>query len=527
MQKIRIWVGKAAAAAAWLYIMVIAGVMPFYFTQGYGYIGSDKAHLFQKVGAPLIEVAFLLTCLYGILAATKERRRMSVTDWFVLFYLAAVVLSYLCSDFRQQALWGNATWPMGFLTQISMVASYFVFSRVFTGEKQFFDLIILASTVVFGLGVLNRFGVYPISMEYANPSFISTIGNINWFCGYWAVVVWIVVIKYWNREVHQEIGKKMHGSRKRKFREVFYSACMLVPVVIGLATGIMQGSDSGLLAMAVGFLVLFCLSVENGDRMQRFWELVLLLCLVCIVGFVVNKLFPEALTYEGPLILLCIDSALPWIGGAVSLGVCLLLKRQNHKGIFAKRFWVKCRYILPIVIVSALGMYLIATLINTLLPGGVGALNGQELFTFDKNWGSDRGGTWYAGMRVWWGQDLLHKLTGAGPDCMYAYLYGNNDPILLEAVKEQFVNSRLLNAHGEWITHLANLGILGLISFAGIIVSFLYRSFKEGKSRPLMYVFAFCVLGYTVNNIFSFQTMMNITMLFLLLGVGENRMRSK
>lgn len=523
MQRIKNFTEKAAKAAAWIYLFVVVVVMPFYFTNGYGHIGSDKAHLCQKVAFPVMAIAFCLTCFYKILDLAenikqkKIKTHVSVTDWMMLCFLASVLISYLFSEYKEHAVWGNSTWPMGLLTQLSVVASYYVFSRMFSGEKQFLSWVKAVSVIVFLLAVLNRFSVYPLQMEYAGAGFISTIGNINWFCGYWAAVVWIGVVSYWTQEVR---GKETVTARR-----IFRKAGDVVLIAVGLAAGIAQGSDSGLLAMAAVFVTMFCLSVKNGDRMQRFWELALILCAVCMLGFCVHKIFPKALNYPTRMILLCIDSPLPWVCGIFSLLIYLCVRKQNYGGVYNVRAWKICRIALLVCIGAALVGYVVLALANTLLPEGLGMLAGNSSFVFDRAWGSNRGGTLEAGVRSWQGQNLWHKLVGVGPDCMSSYLYGNQDAALLEAVQEQFAGSRLLNAHSEWLTHLVNLGAFGMLSFAGVIISFLYRFLKGGKDRPVLYIFAFCVLGYTVNNIFSFQTMMNITMLFLLLGVGENIIR--
>ena len=36
----------------------------------------------------------------------------------------------------------------------------------------------------------------------------------------------------------------------------------------------------------------------------------------------------------------------------------------------------------------------------------------------------------------------------------------------------------------------------------------------------------FCVLAYTVNNMFSFHQVMNISTVFVIMGIGENLRRS-
>jgi len=160
---------------------------------------------------------------------------------------------------------------------------------------------------------------------------------------------------------------------------------------------------------------------------------------------------------------------------------------------------------------------------NSLMPGCLGPLSHQPVFLFDENWGSARGGTWRAGMSTWLSQDLLHRFTGVGPDGMAAYLYGGDNFSLLKTVIKQFGQHTLTNAHNEWITLLANSGIIGLFSFAGMVISSIIRYLKSDKLWCI--VCGLCLFSYTVNNIFSFQQIMNITQLFILLGMGEAVMR--
>ncbi|MBD5459907.1 MAG: hypothetical protein HDR26_03035 [Lachnospiraceae bacterium] len=521
MQRIKIYAGRAAAAVSWLYIIAAAGIMPFYFTEGYGYIGSDKAAFFRSVGFPLAFAALAAACFYCIVTYMGNRKafgatlksRISATDICMLCYLVSLIISYLLSEYQEHALLGSDTWPMGLLTHLALIASYFALSRSFLGEKWLYALLLGVTTVVFALGLLNRYGIYPIQMDYAGPAFISTIGNVNWYCGYWSVLVCFSLLAYWNRTP----GKTA--------KEMRLTAGFALLSLIGLAAGITQGSDSGILALAAVYFALFCFSVDNPDKMQRFTELLFLFCLACLACLTVNKLFPDAVTFLSVPMQLLTNTIFPCVATPVSLAICLIVRQQNSDGTCNTSAWEKIRTMVSAAAAAGLALYLLTALLNTTLPQGVSGLYGNSLFTFSREWASSRGGTWSAGIKIWESQDLLHKIFGTGPDCMSEYLYSGRNTELLTAVREQFGNDRLLNAHGEWITVLANLGVFGLLSYACLIISFLRRTLKKGAENPMLYVLGFCVLCYTVNNIFSFQTMANVTQLFLLMGVGESLLR--
>lgn len=528
MQMMKKFTGVIISVIGWLYLVMIAVILPFYYTEGYGYIGSDKARFFKTFGFPLLIAGLVGLIVYACFSTigfckgkTKEeiwkwiKSEFSVTDVFVLVYAVVMVISYFSTEYKDIAWYGHEKWPNGLLPHLMVVVSYFVLSRFMVGHEYFFSIIRKVFVVVFALAVLDRLEIRPLNMEYANYWFLSTIGNINWFCGYWSVVVWIPVISYWNREVRTD--------KKNRF----YLICDGLVATLGLFTGLIQGSDSGVLAMAVVIIVMFCMSTENGDRMQRLFELLIMTCVASFFGFIADTVWASEAVYQSRFIDLAIRSAWPWLVGLGLVAIHSYIRKLNIANQFPKKIFGFLKKCLIVAVTGGLLIYLIVTVLNTLLPSGLGPLAGKSLFTFDKMWAAQRGGTWGAAFITWWDQDIWHKLVGVGPDGMWEYISSGVNVSLKEMVTSQFGTDRLLNAHGEWITNLANLGILGATAFAGFMVSFIYRAFKKGKKNIQLYIFAFIVLAYTVNNIFSFQTTMNLTHVFIMMGVGERLLRGK
>ena len=184
-----------------------------------------------------------------------------------------------------------------------------------------------------------------------------------------------------------------------------------------------------------------------------------------------------------------------------------------------------------------LGIYLVITIINTVTDGRfleMTPLSGVGLFFFDVRWGSLRGATFAAGAIGFREQDLIHKLFGVGPDCMSAYLYANGSESMLAMLKEVFINRRLTNANNEWLTLLVNTGLLGAVSFVGMMVSAIWR-YLGVKARcdvkdkveyvAIVMACGFCLLAYTANNMISFQQTMSLVTISVVLGVGEHYCR--
>jgi len=280
-----------------IYMVLIIAVMPFYYTNGYGRIGSDKYDFFYKVttkvGAGFLAVwgIYLLLGLPELVQWWKNqnhikervaveifanrlkeklrwlwKEKLSLTDRFVLLYGGTLILSYLHTDYREMTAVGDAFkgatgWYMGFSTQMLFLTVYFGVSRFWRSNKVLPGLWIPVGFTVFLLGYCNRFSFRPIKMAYANEAFISTIGNINWYCGY-VVTVFFGILFYW-----------WSGVEKNKWiRGVLLTVC-----AIGFGTLVTQGSNSGHVTLAVLCLVFYLLSAKDGEKMQRFWMMIALL----------------------------------------------------------------------------------------------------------------------------------------------------------------------------------------------------------------------------------------------------------
>ncbi len=513
-----------------VYLICMLVMLPLYFDRetGYNFIGTNKSSFFMDKGFAIgkafiyIYMFYIVFVLFCFLVENKGKKgkfsiflnylldEMSITDKFAVLYAIGLFLSYYYTNYRVELRLGTQGWYMGFLPQLLMLGSYFAVSRFLPkwAVKWAAGILLAVPFFVFLLGLLNRYGVNPLGIPPIGPGFISTIGNINWYCGYWAAVYPIAVgsfVFYKRKEGNEE--------KDRMLRIILGCAA-----AVGFATGITQGSESGVLALLTVLLLTGTLAVGKRERLQNFLELLLICCAAASVLSVVQWLFPERNQYMTVVSSLLTKTLFPWITGIVLLCIYLWLRKKPERCEKGIRWgW----YILLFLIGAALASFIVMLVINTLHPGSIGALSDNPLFIFDREWGSSRGGTWKAGIRAWSSLDSLHKVVGIGPDGMAEYIYKGPDSGLLDMVRSQFGSNRLTNAHGEWITILANLGVLGLLGFAGMIVSAIVRFLRTRTGCVFCMACGLAVFSYTINNIFSFQQIMNISQMFLVLGLGE------
>lgn len=509
-----------------VYMIVILMVLPLY-NKGYARIGTEKETFFLKTmtyGAKALLPVFLLWLLFRLVTAVQKKelpkftewpaglwKNLSVTDRFAVFYGIAVLVSYLFTNYREEALWGTASWRMGMWTQLGAVIVYFMISRMWQWKSWIPALVLPVSAVVFSLGYVNKFGLLPVDPEYVTPSFISTIGNINWYCGYLVTILFGGVYLLWRME------------EKMTWKKLL----LMVYVTIGFASLATQGSSSGIVTFAVVMFVLFGMSVRDSGRMEVFWQEMTMFSGACLLTFILRKanVFSQELVMEGMTDLLTFSMVtilMTMLSGTI---LCLIhrarLKRSYPEKLL-HRIYCGIAIAVPVMILLVLLLTLINTLAGGALTPNITDPNVTKWLTFNVSWGSARGGTWAAGARCFWEADFLHKIFGVGPDCLYAFLSNEGSVGLQTMVNDRFGGSRLTNAHNEWLTILVDIGVLGIISYAGMMITAIRDFLRAGENKMLVGACGICVLAYTVNNMFSFQQVMNISTVFVIMGIGEN-----
>lgn len=529
---------EAASLLLMAYLFIIFCMYPFYMRQGYVDIGDAKFAFYRDMTIGAICLIVPLVLIFKIAKHCMKKadkkaeqinkenqilkksqnlkwltriRNVSVTDGLMLLYLSAVLLSYFYSEFRQQAFWGENGWNMGLVTQLLFIATYYLISRYWEYNGRILLAFAAAAGLVFGIGILNRFSIFPFKIEGANSSFLSTLGNINWYSGFWSVVFGGALFWYWSEQ--NKIVRAGAG--------LFLLLCS--------AAGVSQGSNSAFLSVGALFFLLFILSVRQIIKLRRFLEASMIFCLSCQLLRFWRVMKPEAFDYYdgtlsdqitlSPITLYCF----------VGLGIiyCLLFVKSLNQDVNLRKFKMLAQITLLLFFIGA-GVYLLLLILNSNIEGGIRFMGVKDQLIFSKNWGSSRGGTWIAGAKCYQNMSPSGRLIGAGPDCFALEAYQN--PELAKVLRKQFGNARLTNAHNEWLTILVNCGMLGLIGYAGIFITAFWRFLRNAGKKQcyrILYILMAMLFSYTIHNVVSFQQILSTPFVFLAMGIGERVLREK
>lgn len=500
-----------------LFIYILTACYTFYVPDGHPTIYTTKYHFFREMCQVTAAVLIpLLLLYYAVLLGGAERgwkekageiaKSMSPTDIFMIFFALSNVISYFFTDFPETALWGDRHWYVGLMPQLFFVGIYFLVSRFHTASTGVFSLFMVTAAIVFVWGILNRFSIQPVEMQNASTSFISCIGNIDFFCGFLSVFF--------------SVGIGLYLVSDIKWLRILAG----IFLAVSSGGGVMAGADSAYVAMGVVFFFFLLVSFQKTMYMRRFLETCMLFCASCQFLRTLGMIWPGSINMHTPMmdlmlgnltlaafgVLLLLYAALVWGSGKVQGG------GQEWIHGFG---WGK--YAAIGIVVCGLSLYLALLIINTRNPGSIGVLSEyRSLFVFDGKWGSYRGATWREGLAIF-ASLKEKKIFGVGPDCYSAYAYSVPElkTMITMRTGENVVAG---NAHNECITYLVNIGILGLGMFLGIFASAVFRLIKGASKEPLCYIFAAGLLSYFFHNQFSFTQLESTPYLFMMLGLGES-----
>lgn len=499
----------------WCVLLAFFLILPLYFKNGYELIATNKYKCLMIISKYAVFIVGGFSLIYfSLWGMNKDERKkfkpLFETDVFILAFIIIAVISHLFSDYKavgekgdfwfyEGSLWGTSGWYMGLMTLLPLVGMYFAASRFLKYDRRIWIPVIFVSSLIFLWGILNRYEIYPIEMEYQSSAFISSLGNINWFAGYESVIAPISFGLYFSSEKPLTKG------------------ILIVPVVIADLAILLNGSDSAVFGYCVMSVVLLLVSIGINGGFRRFLELQIMFTGAGLFICIEDLLFPGVKNYSsGFADVFCKGaSAVFFFCISVLLAVVCIVFEEKGKAV-SKDAREKLPIIVGIAVAILVALFVLLIIINTLSKGVIAGTG--SIFYFNGDWGSARGATFTTGVYTFEGMNFWKKLIGAGPDCFY---FAQKDCTkAYDYAVGYFDGSRLTNAHCEFLTLLVNVGIFGALSFVGICAASIKSYVKRITDNPELIIFVLSIVYYLSNNLFSFEQVTSTPFLFLMLGIG-------
>ena len=477
-----------------IYMLLMFIVYPFYMKTGYVNIGEYKFYffLYSSIGA------VLLLLLTGLTELIKSFNSFTITDVFILGFIISSTISYLASDYRSISFLGADGWYLGFLFILIISIVYILISRLWNYESMMIYISLAVSAVVFLIGFLDRFSIYLIPLNERNPSFISTLGNINWFMGYYSVFV--------------PLGAGLFLFETNKNDRKKYQLILLgLFVFIAFITGFAQGSESVFLV----FFGIINVSIYLCYKKQITFNSVFLLGIIWAASGQIVRILRVFLKFNYDTDNLCGY----FTGSNFTLMLLVILLSVNFVFSIKEIKYANKKVIITFYVLEIIGIIIWVILgvikTNTELISGLN----NSVFYFNEKFGNNRGEAYKVTFIAFNKMPLIKKIIGVGPDCYSEWVYSIKD--LNYELRTLWPNDILVNAHNELLTMLINEGFLGVFCYFGIFISFIVNSLKKSSNHIILCI-SLSIICYLVHNMISFMQVLNTPYIFMLMAMGKS-----
>lgn len=481
-----------------VYLVLLMFGLPLIVTDGYYNITETKTVYFY-----IISLAFIGSVAFFAFKGRKNRKQtdglsplaraeLSLSDKAMLIFGGAMLFSTVISPYPQ-AWTGVTSRYQGFITLLIYIAVYFIISRNFTAAQSFLLFSMLAFSFVCLTGVLNCFdidilGFYGEIAQKYKTSYISTIGNINFYSSYLCLLMPLVVCGF--------------CLSTGKISRIVYSTAL----VCGAFGMMVTASESFAVGFSAALMIMPLFFYSRLHRLKRY--LIAIIIIVCSsqVYMLIYRLYGKGNVAISKILNIFVNPIVAAGVVVLCLAFYLVASKAPEKIRIVKKIYPLC---LCVFVIAIAVMFILA---NTV---GIDHFNG--IFKITSEWGTYRGKIWrYCAKTYLYDYSIVRKLFGTGPETLSK----------ITAAAKLFERKSLDQAHNEYLQYLMTTGAVGLSAYLGIIGTTIYNVIKKLKdstfavalltglvaywmqaavniaqpfTTPIVYIYIACIAGMARN----------------------------
>lgn len=518
-----------------VYLLVVLTVLPLIYDNSYFNILETKYKCFYM--STLFMLAVLLVSglvmlgidrkefqgehakeLFAKLKPQKWRKTFSAADMAVIAFWVFSLISTLQSEYVYESFWGNEGRYSGLFLMTLYVAAYLVISHFWKPNGWVMQAFLAAGMIVCVIGITDYFQMDILHFRgHIKPEqstvFTSTIGNINTYTAYVALVM--------------GVAAAMFATAQGWFRMGWYYIC----TVVSFIAIVMGCSDNAYLALGALFAFLPLLLFQRKDGVVRYF--VLLATFASVIQYIdyVNQKYAEVVVGLDSLfgVLVNIPKLHIIVAGiwGIALVLCFAMKWSNlkikQKELLETEQWGVGKYLARVWTgILILGVASIALIFVDVNVVGNADHYGmiKKYLLFNDSWGTSRGYIWKKSVALYNNLPIIHKIFGYGPD---TFGIMTTKSFLTEMVDKTSVIFD--SAHNEYLQYLLTIGFGGLVAYVVFLICCVKKMAKaykiiEVKTRGYILANLIAVLCYCFQAIININLPIVTPILWLFLGGG-------
>ena len=409
------------------------------------------------------------------------------TDICMVLFFISGVMSFIMAEDKKNAFTGAQGRYCGLAFMILIFIMYIIVSARVSNMEKMWSLIsmvfVLVSSVTFIIAILQNIGFDPFKLldginRKQRNIYVSTFGNIDIFGSFICIAL--------------PLFMGLYVTEKSNIKRIVYG--------IGVFAGFMAfiPANADVVFAGVGAAVITVLfATVYMERVDRLFELVMLgsggylgmVLLRMLVGTNGAKITGFNRLAEHPALLVIIFAVVLFIRLIIQV---YINKQKNGTGI-------KLIIALAVVLISGIAVII------------YGRKNNLAMFDFNDKWGSYRGYIWRRVTGLYGELPFVQKIFGHGNESIRSLM---DDRFYDEML--QVTGTVYDNAHNEYLQYLVTQGLLGMLSYVGVVVTAVIAGVKKIKKSPYILGLLLAVVSYGVQAIFNVNQCITTPYMFLM-----------
>ncbi|WP_349666700.1 O-antigen ligase family protein [Lacrimispora sp.] len=493
---------------ALIYVGIILSVFPLVFNNYYFDIMIFKYKFYYITTLIFIGLIILNNTITFLL--NKENNifnkstfgNLSLPEISIIIFIFIAIVSTLQSDYIYESFWGNEGRYSGCFTLMLYGISILYIIRYLHFKNWILYIFLFSGFLACIFGITDYFKLdilgFKVQIEPTQYNmFMSTIGNVNTYTSYVALVMAISTVLF--------------SIEKKTWKTYLYYICMVCSF-FAIIMGLSDNSYLSLLTL-FGLLPLYLLKTKTGLRRFLIIITTFLLSIYCII--IINKSVPNKvlqmqglinnLPLKGLMLLLLFMGCITVVAYVAKY---LIKDKKEELPIIYRFLWGG----LLLLIVGIL-IFILYDINISLNYEKYGAL--KQYLLFNDDWGTHRGFNWRIGMENYNRFPLVHKIFGSGPDTYGILTYFNDQKEMINKYNETYDS-----AHNEYLQYFITMGPLSLVTYIVFLVSSIICIIKKSRVNKYVVCIIFAVICYSVQAFVNISVPIVTPVMLVLLASG-------
>lgn len=484
------WIGNKLTQ---IYIVLMLVVFPLFFTNKLFNLTNDKKYFFL-----FLTIAYMCILLPGMIDFKAIK-----WSWETIFFVALLVgilLSVCFAEDSNKAFFYMTSRSVNGMCFLCCVGMYFYIRKFGKLNKIIIGAWLAGSSMIYAFGSLCacKINLFYIQDGVSSPANrLTPLGNTNFNATYVCLMLSMVMVLFMLE------------------KEVIHQRWYVLNLYMGFLFVFFIKTDSSMIAMAVGILVLGFFSVERKAWLEKYFELLGIVLAAEATVCLVRRFWGEDIyPFKGIGADILVEEVI-----AIELLLYIILYVLFKKMAGFQAASVKIRkYVIVFCLGATVCGIVMAVIVNCkwIIPDEDSVLNYLILKnrTFTK-----RGYIWKKTWVLIKEESIWQVLFGNG-----ANHYGEMMVERFGAKPAEYLGGRVEDPHNEFLQIFMDMGIAGIVGYFGLILGTLVRAWNNFRKQD-MYVAAILVLVvYLVQGLVNCCAITHLPLLLIFIGLvnGKN-----